>query len=259
MAEDDGSDQVSMPTEDDLKQMSEDERLKEATEADISASSIAGMVNDLRSKASMVTNPSERDRLLTEAFNGEVQVRGLSKKARVLKSGTFQGAIGGAGIGAATGVGLGTITGTVVGTVATIPTTLLGGLVGSGVGMFHGPWLKLGGGGDKKEGDDDSITQIPQEAIDKGLAQINEKSGQVTAQNPDALKSFIAKQEGHAPAEQKEQGSENKPERRKPKKLEIRSNKQASRAAAPPTSNDTKPKKKPAKLEVRAGKEKKVA
>ena len=242
MTSDNGVPEVSIPSEADLKQLPEEERLMQAAQAAEGAASAQGMVDSLKSKAALLTNPKEREKVLSEAFDREVEARGLSKKARVLKSGTFQGAAGGAGIGAATGVGLGTVVGTLVGTVASVPTTALGGLVGAGTGAIHGPWIKLGGGG-KKEGDatEEKTVQVPQEAFDSGAVQLDDKTGQVTVNDPEALDQAVA-------AEHKISG-----ERRKPKKLEIRSNKQATMGETKSlTDINTKTRRKPPKLEVRS-------
>jgi hypothetical protein len=248
---------VSIPSEADLKHLSEDERLMQAAKAAQAASSAQGMVDSLKSKAAMLTNPKERERVLSEVYNREIEAKGHSKKARVLQSGSFQGAAGGAGVGAATGLGIGTLVGTLVGTVASVPTTALGGVVGAGTGVIHGPWIKLGGGGKKESGaedeeeedDEEKVVQVPQEAIDSGAVQVDDKTGQVTVKDPEALK------EATASAEQ--QGAKvDTGKRRKPPKLEIRSNKQAvGDKSEPPTHTDAKKtRRKPPKLEVRSTK-----
>ena len=247
---------VSIPSEADLKHLSEDERLMQAAKAAQAASSAQGMVDSLKSKAAMLTNPKERERVLSEVYNREIEAKGHSKKARVLKSGTFQGAAGGAGVGVATGIGMGTLVGTLVGTVASVPTTALGGLVGAGTGVIHGPWIKLGGGGGKKESgiededeDDEKVVQVPQEAIDCGAVQVDDKTGQVTVKDPEALKGATASAE--------QQGAKvDAGKRRKPPKLEIRSNKQAvGEKSEPLTHTDAKKtRRNPPKLEIRSKK-----
>ena len=249
MASDNGVPRVAIPSEADLKKLPEDERLMQAAQAAKAAASAQGMVDSLKSKAALLTNPEERERVLSEAYDREIEAKGLSKKARILKSGTFQGAIGGAGIGAATGLGLGTLVGTLVGTVASVPTTAVGSLVGAGTGAIHGPWIKLGGGSKKEGGaEEDQVVQVPQEAIDSGAVQVDNKTGQVTVKDPEALK------EAAAAAEHKI-ATEDAGNKRKPKKLEIRSNKQAtSETTEHPTDTDAKTRRKPPKLEVRSTK-----
>jgi hypothetical protein len=245
---------VSMPSEADLQLLPEDERLMQAAQAAKAAASVQGIVDSLKAKAALITDPKERERVLTEAYNREVEAGGLSKKARILKSGTFQGAAGGAGIGAAAGIGLGTVVGTLVGTVASVPTTALGGLVGSGVGALHGPWIKLGG--DKNKGEEDGIVQVSPEAIDSGAVQVDEKTGQVTSKNPEELKqaAAVAEQAAKLSAEQKKQASTGPAEKKRPKKLEVRSNKQAVAKVEPPSASNAKARRKPPKLEVRSRK-----
>ena len=106
---------IQMPSEDMLKHLPEDERLQQAAQAAKAAASAQGMVESLKSKAGMLTDPKQREKMLSEAYRNEVEAKGQSKKARILKSGTFQGGAGGAGIGMATGMGLGTVVGTLTG------------------------------------------------------------------------------------------------------------------------------------------------
>ena len=238
---------VQMPSEADLKSLSEDERLKMAQQASQAASSAMSMVESLKSKAALLTDPKERERVLSEAYDREVDAKGLTKKARILKSGTFQGALGGAGIGVASGMGLGTVLGAVVGTVVSVPTTAVGGLVGAGTGAFHGPWIKFGGEKGKEGENEEKLVQVPQQAIDSGAVQVDDKSGQVKVNDPEALKEAAS---GRAAEQKSPTGAPS--ERKKPKKLEIRSNKQAvAGKKEPPTSTEAKTRRKPAKLEVR--------
>jgi hypothetical protein len=257
---------ICLPTQEELANLPKDERLKQAAAAAEAAANSNGIVSYLREKAAALTNPQERERMLTEAFQHETKAKGLTKKAKVLKSGTFQGAVGGAGIGAASAAGLGTVVGTLVGTVAGIPTTAVGGLVGAGTGLIHGPWVKLGLPGGKEE-----EVQIPQESIASGAIRVDEKTGTVTAKDPEVLKQAAAVARAEAEKESSkgeddQQKSQTNGERRKPKKLEIRSKKQesdhkpvgtlvsqdASKSGAPA-------KRKPPKLEVRSKQAQKAA
>ena len=255
MASEGGGPKISMPSEEMLKQLPEDERLQQAAQAAKAAASAQGMVESLKSKASMMTDPKQREKMLSEAYNHEIESKGLSKKARVLKSGTFQGATGGAGIGMATGMGLGTVVGTLTGVVASVPTMALGGLVGAGTGVIHGPWIKLGGG-KKEEGgteEEEQIVQVPQEAIDKGAVQVDEKSGQVTVKDHEALEA--AASAAAMVSAEKETPVNGPGGRRKPKKLEIRSNKQGSGEKTDSAANsEAKARNKPPKLEPRSKK-----
>jgi hypothetical protein len=254
---------VQLPTEDDLRKLTKDERLQQASETFAAASKSQSLVESLKSKAALLTNPAERNRVLSEAYEREVEARGLTKKAKILESGTFQGAAGGAGIGVASAMGLGTAVGMVLGTVVSVPTGLVGTLVGAGTGAIHGPWIKLRGlgGGDGKE--EEKVVQVPQDAIDSGAVEINEKSGDVKVKDPSALEKALQWAQGLTQEQQKTEG-EDEPkrveggEKRKPKKLEVRSNKQGvgakTNTAKPQLATEATAKRKPPKLEVRSKK-----
>jgi hypothetical protein len=254
---------VQLPTENDLRNLTKDERLQQASQAFAAASKSQSLVESLRSKAALLTNPTERNRVLSEAYEREVEARGLTKKAKILESGTFQGAASGAGIGVASAMGLGTGLGVVLGTVVSVPTGLLGTLVGAGTGAIHGPWIKLRGlgGGDGKE--EEKVVQVPQEAIDSGAVEVNEKSGDVKVKDPGALEKALQWAQGLTQEKEKTKGIDdpNKSEggeKRKPKKLEVRSNKQGAEAkpdtTKPQLTTEAKAKRKPPKLEVRSKK-----
>ena len=249
---------IRLPTQEQLNNLPKDVRLKQAAEAAEAAANANGLVASLRKKAAALMSPKERERMLTEAFGHEAKAKGLTKKARILQSGTFQGAVSGAGIGAATAAGLGTAVGTLVGTVTSIPTTALGGLVGAGTGLIHGPWIKLSLPGGKEED-----VQVPQESIDSGAVRVDEKTGTVTANDPEALREAAA-----AAREAAEKAPSSKPlegEKRKPKKLEIRSKPQQQQASAKSegatqktTNASASGKKKPPKLETKPKQAQKV-
>lgn len=211
-------------SEEALKAMPEDERLMQAAQAAKASAQAQGYADSLRQKAKMITDPKERERMVQEAYNNEVKANGMSRKAKFLKSGTFQGAAGGAGIGGVVGMGLGTVVGTLVGTVATIPTSAVGGLIGTGVGAVHGPFIKLGGG--KKEGEEGKVVQVPQEQIDSGAVMVDEKTGKVQAKNPEELKKAAAAAEQAAAVSKAQRRPTTRPDgtpRKPPKKLEVRS------------------------------------
>lgn len=202
--------------------------LKQAAAHAEQAIAAQGMANKLRQAASSFTDPAKREKMLTDAYNKELEAHGSSKKARMLQSGAFQGTIGGAGIGGAVSAGLGTVVGTVVGTVTAIPATGLGALVGAGAGAIHGPWIKLGslgnGGKDKdgKEGAD-------AEKKDGGDAE--QKPEEVNPDDEDAVPNpELLRQAADLAAEKEretkgqEGGSgEAKQAKKKPRKIEIRS------------------------------------
>ncbi|KIW93067.1 uncharacterized protein Z519_06917 [Cladophialophora bantiana CBS 173.52] len=166
--------------------------------------------NDLKSKALALTDSKQREEMLKDAFDKEVEAHGHSKMARRLQSGTWQGFGFGGGIGAATGLGLGAGVGTVLGAVAAVPTTGLGMLIGTGIGAIHGPWVKLGEKEEKFEDADPKrvVDALEQEVSQQNKSQVNQAP--VTAASE------------ATPAEYRKD-IEEKP-RRKPRKLEIRSN-----------------------------------
>ncbi|GAB7323873.1 hypothetical protein MBLNU13_g07308t1 [Cladosporium sp. NU13] len=210
-----------------LAAMSEDDRLAAAASASQAAASANSLASTLRSKASLLTNPAERSRMMQEAYNKELEAHGNSKRARILSSGTFQGSAGGAGIGTAVGMGLGTVTGTLVGAVATIPGVLVGGLVGAGVGVIHGPWIKLGGKANGKGAQPE--TKIPAEAVENGSVVVDQKTGQVKTVDKEGLER-ARKAAEQVDNMQKDGAGENgnagtgeaKKEKKKPRKLEVR-------------------------------------
>ena len=135
-----------------------------------------------------------------------------------------------------------------------------------GGGLFHGPWIKLKGAG--KDGGDE-VVQVPQQAIDSGAVLVDEKTGSVTVKDPDALKKAAeaAEQAAKVSKEQQQEGKvgdgEKKKagEKRKPKKLEVRSGKgkEASGGSEQQSKGEDKPKRKPPKLEVRSKSSSKTA
>ncbi|KAK3071814.1 hypothetical protein LTR53_007985 [Teratosphaeriaceae sp. CCFEE 6253] len=121
----------------------EKEQLLQALAAHQNANGLLQKALQYKDTAMKAMDPAERQRMMQEAYDKEVEANGQSKWARRLQSGTWQGGMGGAGIGTGVGAGLGTVVGAVVGGVAAIPTTAVGGLVGLGVGGITGPFVKL--------------------------------------------------------------------------------------------------------------------
>ncbi|KAK5081134.1 hypothetical protein LTR05_007927 [Lithohypha guttulata] len=201
------------------------------------------VANDLKSKAMAMTKSKERERMITEAFDKEVEAHGHSKMAKRLQSGTWQGLGFGGGIGAATGIGTGAVLGTVLGAVTAVPTTLLGGAIGTGVGAIRGPFIKLGGKEQKFEDAD------PEKVVDA----MQEESNSQSQQQPNGGTDKDATGMDNSKAEQKQ--------RKKPKKLEIRSQPKIPSEFKSDTTgqnleagvaNESKPKRKPKKLEIRS-------
>lgn len=119
------------------------EQLMKALAAQQNATGLLAKASALKDKAQKCLNPKERQQMLQDAYDNEIEAHGQSKIASRMQSGVWQGGVGGAGIGGGVGMGLGTVVGTLVGGVVSVPTTALGGLVGMGVGGIHGPFIKL--------------------------------------------------------------------------------------------------------------------
>lgn len=201
-------------------------KLQEAASAAEQALTAQKTASSLRSAAATLKDPAKREQYLKDAYNKEIEAHGNSKKARVLTSGAFQGGVGGAGIGAATAAGLGTVVGTLVGTVTAIPATAVGGLAGVATGAVHGPWIKLGKvGKDGRMGDGKEKTeQGPQMADDPG------EDEEDMVPNPEVLREAAGRISGlQGTGNKEDDGGEEKKERKKPRKLEVRS-KQAQAA-----------------------------
>jgi hypothetical protein len=151
----------------------------------------------LREQASKITDAKERKRVLNDAYNKEMEARGLSKVVKRTQSGPWQGLFAGAGIGGAISAAIGTLIGTLVGGALSIPTMGLGALVGTGVGAVHGPFIKIGG-----------VKKSWEQAEPEDVVQVLE---QEQKQNQNTEKGEERNESHHTP------------ERRKPRKLEVRS------------------------------------
>ncbi|ETI24463.1 hypothetical protein G647_03832 [Cladophialophora carrionii CBS 160.54] len=253
----DGEDTPQIPKDGDMP--SREEMLK-TIESLQKAQKAQSTANSLKQKAMAMASSTQREKLLKEAFDKEMEANGHSKMAKRMQSGTWQGFGFGGGIGAASGLGLGAGVGTVLGAILSVPATGLGMLVGTGVGAIHGPWIKLGGGKDGK------VEEVPFEDADPGRV-------------VDALEAERKAQleKGAAPESAESTNGAEKP-RRKPPKLEIRSKKGADANKNQDTagegavkkesevdkgpsvnsgvSEESKPpRQKPKKLEIRSGKD----
>ena len=209
----------------------------------------------LKERAKNAVNPKERIRLLKEAYNKEVAAHGQSKLAKRLSSGVWQGGTAGGGIGAGIAMSLGALTGTLVTGLVSIPTVLLGGLVGAGVGGIHGPWFTLGLGGDKKEKpktEEETRAQAMKEA--EALDEAVEKGATTVPQPPELDEDDESTEQNSEEHPQQRQasmgshgsGSPGSAEKRKPRKLQVRSGNEVKSVPE---------RKKPKKLEVRSAAE----
>jgi hypothetical protein len=159
-------------------------------------------------QASKITDAKERKRIMNDAYRKEVEANGLSKVVQRMQSGPWQGLFAGAGIGGAISAGLGTLVGTLVGGVLSIPTMGLGALVGTGVGAVHGPFIKIGG-----------VEKSWAEADPEDAVQVLEQEQKQIAEKGDERKK-----------------SPGTPERKPPRKLEVRSSSR-NKGASPLTTS----------------------
>jgi hypothetical protein len=192
------------------------------------------LARELSEKAAAAENPAERERLLKEALDKEIEARSQGKTATWLNSGGLQGALGGMSIGGAVGGGLGTVTGALVGATTSLAIGGVGALIGGGVGLIHGPWKRFGpsfGSGDKTQND----------ALQKAASEINsqaepapEQLAQI-AHSADASTGPPAQQRTATPPRRSARIQKKRPEgavRRprkpdaKPKKIEVRKRKE---------------------------------
>ncbi|KAF2799532.1 hypothetical protein K505DRAFT_321035 [Melanomma pulvis-pyrius CBS 109.77] len=213
------------------QELPDEERLKQAAVSAQKALDAQSTAQSLKEAASSITDPKKREKILRDAYQKETEAHGNSKKARILQSGAFQGATGGAGIGGAVGMGVGTVVGTVVGAVTAIPTTGLGALAGAGVGAIHGPFIKLPKFGGKDDGKKDGKG----EKSDKGMKEVKEgdkiEEGEEVVPDPTALRQAAdAVAEERAKQSQQGGGPEKGMEKKKPRKIEIRSGKVAEKS-----------------------------
>ena len=129
------------------KQQSEKVRAQqkeETSKAAKSAMEAQSQAKELTQAAAGAGDPDERQRLLNEALQKEVEAESFGKTAKYLNTGAFQGLIAGTGLGSGIGVGLGTLTGSLVGGTTGVLTGGLGAGIGAGVGAMHGPFFKMG-------------------------------------------------------------------------------------------------------------------
>lgn len=185
------------------KGMSDQERFKKQVEAAQKARAAQATAASWKEKALKCTNSKERQKMLQNAYDAEVEAHGQSKFAKRLQSGPWQGGVAGAGIGAGVAAGLGTVVGTLVTGLVSVPTAAVGGLTGLAVGAVHGPWFQFD---DHKK----SNKQLNEEIMDE-------------AKKLDAAVDLGAASKP-VPPKFDEDGAPTPPkERKKPRKLEVRS------------------------------------
>lgn len=129
--------------------VSEEDARKESSKVAKQASEAQKKATELMGAAAAAGDPEERQKLMEEALEQQIQSKSLGKTAKYLRSGTFQGMAIGAGLGIAPGASLGTISGALVGGVTS---TALGGLgagIGAATGALHGPFWDMSKGASK--------------------------------------------------------------------------------------------------------------
>jgi hypothetical protein len=129
--------------------ISEEDARKESSKVAKQATEAQKKATELMKAAATAGDPEERQKLMEQALEQQIQSKSLGKTAKYLRSGTFQGMAVGAGLGIAPGASLGAITGTLVGGVSS---TALGGVgagLGAVTGWIHGPFWDIGKGAGK--------------------------------------------------------------------------------------------------------------
>lgn len=161
--------------------VSEEDVRKESSKVAKQAREAHDKATELMKAAAAAGDPEERQKLMEQALEQQVQSGSLGKTAKYLRSGTFQGMAVGAGLGIAPGASLGTITGTLVGGVSS---TALGGLgagLGAATGWLHGPFWDMskgaGKGIQKITGNIPGwkATESQKKQLEKMIGQINEQ------------------------------------------------------------------------------------
>ncbi|GAB7353339.1 hypothetical protein MBLNU459_g3829t1 [Dothideomycetes sp. NU459] len=157
------------------------DRRKESSKLSQQALAAQKKAQELRKAANGAADPDERQHLMEEAINTQIEAESFGKTAKYLQSGTFQGMVVGTGIGTAPGLTLGTLTGTLVGGTTSLITGGLGGAIGAATGALHGPFWdmgKLAGKGIRKitgDGPGWKATTEQKAALEKMIGQVNEQ------------------------------------------------------------------------------------
>ena len=134
---------ATMSKEDKEKTSKDIQRNQEASEAAQKAVAAQKEAKRLAEAAAGAGDPEERQRLLNQALEKEVEAETFGKTAKYLQSGAFQGLIAGTGLGSGVGVGLGTVVGTLVGGTTSVVTGGIGGGIGAAIGAVNGPFFNV--------------------------------------------------------------------------------------------------------------------
>jgi hypothetical protein len=131
---------------DSKKQAISDEEVKQESSKAANASMNAQKkAKELKAAAAGAGDPEERQKLMEQAIDAQIEAESFGKTAKYMRSGAFQGLAVGTGLGVAPGATLGAITGTLVGGVTSTITGGLGGGIGSLAGAIGGPMVVSAG------------------------------------------------------------------------------------------------------------------
>jgi hypothetical protein len=131
---------------DSKKQAVSDEEVKQESAKAANASMNAQKkAKELKAAAAGAGDPEERQKLMEQAIDAQIEAESFGKTAKYMRSGAFQGLAVGTGLGVAPGATLGAITGTLVGGVTSTITGGLGGGIGSLAGAIGGPMVVSAG------------------------------------------------------------------------------------------------------------------
>lgn len=183
---------TSRTAEDDKSAIPDEEVHQESSKAANQALAAQKKAKELKNAAAGARDPDERQKLMEQAIDAQIEAESFGKTAKYLRSGAFQGLAIGAGIGAAPGASLGALTGTLVGGVASTITGGLGGGIGAAAGALHGPFWNLG------------------EAAGKGIKKatgINSWGGNATPEQKKVLEKMIGQIKEEDMPEEEELGS----------------------------------------------------
>jgi hypothetical protein len=124
--------------------VSDEEVRQESSKAADQALAAQQEASKLKDAAAGASDADERQKLMEQAIDKQIEAESFGKTAKYMRSGAFQGLAMGTGLGVAPGASLGALTGTLVGGVTSTITGGLGGGLGAAVGAMHGPFVNLG-------------------------------------------------------------------------------------------------------------------
>jgi hypothetical protein len=242
----------------------DEEVRQESSKAADAALAAQKKATELKKAAAGAGDAEERQKLMEQAIDAQVEAESFGKTAKYLRSGTFQGMAMGTGLGVAPGATLGALTGTLVGGVSSTILGGLGGGAGAVTGALHGPFVNLGQvagkGIQKVTGNLPSwaATEDQKKTLEKMVGQVNEQEmpgkeelekfkgdGAGMAAGGEDLGSWVKSAKDMMPSMGgKKSDAEPAEPKKKPRKLESRSNNSSAQGT------ETADRKKPRKLEA---------